>query len=166
MRTAALHHFCSWLEETPVSLAIQSAGWIVPTVQTIHIIAIAAVVSSVLMIDLRLAGLASREQSLVRVIARFRPVIWAALPILLATGIVMIAAEPARSLENPVFQLKMLLLVAAILITLAFSAPLTADPAFWERSLGRRAAAAVVVIASLLLWIGIIFAGRWIAYYM
>ena len=56
MRTQALDRFCSWLEQTPLSQAIQSAGWVVPTVQTIHILAIAAVLSSVLMLDLRLLG--------------------------------------------------------------------------------------------------------------
>ena len=166
MRTAALHHFCAWLEETPVSLAIQNAGWIVPTVQTIHILAIAALVSSALMMDLRLAGLLGRDQTPQRVTSRFRPVIWMALPILLATGIVMIVGEPARSLENPVFQLKMLLVVAAIVVTAWLTVPLGRDALFWERSSGRRAGASLLVLVSLALWMSVIFSGRWIAYYM
>ncbi|TLZ76513.1 MAG: hypothetical protein E6K11_11015 [Methanobacteriota archaeon] len=165
MRTRALLDFCSWLEQTPLSQTIQSTGWIVPAVQTVHILSIAAVLSSVLMIDLRLMGFLGRDQPLARVSERFQPVIWWTLPVLLATGSVMIIGEPARSLANSVFQLKMALLVAAIIVTLSHQVPLGRNPAFWELSAGRRGAAQVVATLSLALWAGIVFAGRWIAYY-
>src|SRR3954468_23905823 len=113
MRPPGLAKFCAWLEQTPLSQAIQAAGWVVPLVQTIHILAIAAVMGSALMIVLRLSGVAWRDRPVAAVYRRFRPVIWWALPVLLATGAVMITGEPARSLANPVFQIKMLLLVSA-----------------------------------------------------
>ena len=147
MRPPGLAKFCQWLEQTPASQAIQDTSWVVPSVQSVHILAVAAVMASVLMLDLRFAGLAWREQPVPQVRARFAPVIWWALPVLLATGAVMITGEPARSLANPVFQIKMLLLIAAIVVTLLPYA--------------NRAVAAV----SLILWIGVVFAGRWIAYY-
>jgi hypothetical protein len=165
MRTRTLLDFCSWVEQTPLSQTIQSTAWIVPTVQTVHILSIAAVLSSVLMIDLRLMGLLGRDQPLARVSGRFQPVIWWTLPVLLATGAVMIAGEPARSLANPVFQVKMALLVAAVIVTLSAQIPLGKNPAFWELSAGRRGAAQSIAVLSLLLWAGIVFAGRWIAYY-
>ena len=148
MRTPALDRFCAWLEQTPLSQAIQVTGWAVPALQTIHILAVAAVMASALMLSLRLAGMVWRDEPLPRVYARFRPVIWWTLPILLATGAVMIIGEPARSLANSVFQLKMLLLLAAIGVTAAF-----------------HKAPRMIAVVSLSLWIGIVFAGRWIAYY-
>jgi hypothetical protein len=83
---------------------------------------------------------------------------------LLATGAVLITAEPARSLQNPVFLLKMGLLLAAAGVTLACQIPLRHNPAYWELSAGRRRAARLIAAASLPLWVGIVFAGRWIAY--
>jgi Family of unknown function (DUF6644) len=165
MRTQSLDRFCAWLDQTPLSQTIQTIGWIVPTVQTVHILAIAAVMASVLMIDLRLLGILGREQPVARVSGRFRPVIWWTLPILLASGMLMIIGEPVRSLENPIFQLKMALLVAAIIVTLSYQVPLGRDPEFWDLTGSRRGIARIIAVLSLLLWVGIVFAGRWIAYF-
>lgn len=160
-----LDHFCSWLEQTAVSQTIQTAGWIIPTVQSIHILSISLLVASALMIDLRLLGFVGLDQSLKRVSARFLPFIWWTLPVLLATGSIMIIGEPARSLENPVFALKMCLLVGAVIVTGVYQLWLHDEAAFAGLRANSRAAAWPVAIVSLLLWGGIIFAGRWIAYF-
>ncbi len=164
MAMVALDKFCNWLAATPLSLQIQSLEWIIPAVQTVHILCIAAVMSSVLMIDLRLLGLGARDQTVKSVATRFLPFIWWVLPIMLVTGAVLIVAEPARSLENPVFFLKMGLLACAVLITLCSSLPLARDALFWEVSSRRRWGARLIAVVSLPVWVAIIFAGRWIAY--
>jgi hypothetical protein len=164
MATSSLDAFCNWLAATSLSQTIQSVGWIIPAVQTVHILAVAAVATAALMVDLRLLGVRGQEQSLAGIAKRFLPFIWWPLPILLATGAVLIIAEPARALENPVFVLKMGLLLVAAGITLACQIPLQRDPAFWEVSAGRRRAAQLIAGASIPLWVAIICAGRWIAY--
>ena len=164
MAIHSLQSFCNWLASTPLSQAIQTTEWIIPAVQTVHIVAVAAVVTSALMIDLRLFGVRWQDQAVAAVLERFLPSLWWALPILLATGAVLIVAEPARALQNPVFLLKMCLLVAAICFTLACQLPLRKDLGFWEVSPGRRRAAAAIAALSLPFWVGIVFAGRWIAY--
>ena len=88
-----------------------------------------------------------------------------ALPVLLATGLTLIIAEPARALQNPVFLLKMGLLIAAIGVMLMCQIPLQRDAAFWDRNVARRRLAGVIAIVSLPLWVGIVCAGRWIAYF-
>ena len=160
-----LNMICAWLEQTPLSHAIQVTSWIVPTVQTIHILAIAVVATSALMIDLRLIGVFGADQPLKDVTSRFLPFVWWPLLILLATGAIMIIGEPPRSLKNPAFQLKMALLVGALIVTGIFQLLLRRDPAFGSPGSGRRGAAATIAVLSMLLWSGIIFAGRWIAYY-
>ena len=165
MRTRALHDFCSWLEQTPMSQTIQTVSWIVPTVQTVHILAIAAVMSSVLMLILRLLGLAGLDQRVRPYSARYLPVIWWSLPVLLVTGTIMIVGEPVRSLESPVFQLKVLLIIAVFALTLVYQTTLERKAAYWTDAPGGRAASVVLAVVALALWIGIVFAGRWIAYY-
>ncbi len=164
MRTQSLDNFCAWIEQTSLSQAIQVTSWSVPAVQTVHILAIAAVMAAVLMLNLRLLGIIGRDRPLAEVSARFRPVIWWTLPILLVSGAVLIIGEPVRSLENPIFQLKMTLLVAVIIVTLAYQAPLNKNSNFWDSTSGRRGAIKLIAIVSLVLWTGIVCAGRWIAY--
>jgi uncharacterized membrane protein SirB2 len=159
----SLDRFCLWLEQTDFSQTIQSTPWIVPAVQTVHILAIATVLASVLMINLRLLGLVGPDQPMERQSRRFLPVIWWTLPVLLVTGIIMIIGEPARSLKNPVFQLKMALLVAAIAVTALHQLRLTRGRL--KPVPHQRGVALLIAIPSFALWTAIVFAGRWIAYY-
>jgi len=161
----SLNEICLWIDNTTLNQAIQATNWVVPTVQTIHILAIAAVASSALMIDLRLIGVFWANRAMKDVSSRFLPLVWWPLLILLATGIIMIIAEPARSLKNPAFQLKMLLLIAALIVTGLFQFLQRRNVSFGDLRSGPRAAAATLAIVSMLLWSSIIFAGRWIAYF-
>ncbi len=163
--TKAINATSAWLEDTWLSQAIQTADWVVPTVQTVHILAIAVVAGSALMIDLRLIGVMSADQPLKAVSSRFLPFVWWTLLVLLATGAIMIIGEPPRSLKNPAFQLKMALLLAAILVTGLIQILLRRDSAFGESGSKHHGLATVIAVLSMLLWTGIIFAGRWIAYY-
>jgi len=156
---------CWWLEHTALSQTIQSIDWIVPAIQTIHILAITVVAASALMIDLRLIGVFSADRPLREVSARFLPLVWWPLLVLLATGAIMIIGEPARSLKNPAFQLKMALLVTVLVVTALYQFLLRRDPALGSPASSNRGAATAIATLSLLLWTGIIFAGRWIAYY-
>lgn len=160
MMNARVDEFCSWLEQTPPALWLQSTEWAIPTVQTVHILAIGLLMSSMLMLNLRLLGLAFAEQTLPRVAARFVPVIWWMLPVLLLSGALMITAEPARSLENTAFQIKMLLLLMAIGLTLMTQSRV--DTNSWGE--GGSSWRAGLALASMAIWVCILFAGRWIAY--
>ena len=80
MFKTTLDRFCWWLEQTDASQAIQSTAWVVPAVQTVHILAIATVLGAALMLNLRLLGLAGVDQPLARQSQRYLPVIWWTLP--------------------------------------------------------------------------------------
>ncbi len=159
-----LDHFCEWLKVTPLANALSSAEWVVPAVQTVHILAIGAVVGSGLILTLRALGLIAPDQTLATVNLRSLRVIWWSLPILLVTGLLMITAEPARSLENPAFALKMALLLTSIAVNLGYQVPLKRNPDFWELSAGRRRVGRLIALVTLGLWVGVVFSGRWIAY--
>jgi hypothetical protein len=156
--------FCHWLQRTAPSVAIQSAEWVIPALQTVHILAIAAVVSAAVALTFRALELTRRDVPIARVASGFAPVLWWALPLLLATGLVLILAEPARALENPVFFLKMGLVLAASLATLTYQMPLRRDGEFWQLTRRRIRAGRALALMSLVLWTGVIVSGRFIAY--
>ena len=157
-----LNSLCVWLDQTALSQAIQATSWVVPTVHTVHILSVAVVITSALMLDLRLIGVVGVDQPLDRVWARFLPFVWWPLLILLATGALMIIGEPARSLKNPMFQLKMALLLGAMIVTVIVQL-LGRNSSLPEHRPG--VSSYLIVALSLLLWTGIVFAGRWIAYW-
>ena len=160
-----LNEFCAWLDQTPLSQVIQKEAWIIPTVQIVHILAIAMVMTSALMIDLRLIGVVGRGQPIQRLSTRFFPLIWWLILVLLATGIIMITGEPARSLQNPIFLLKMTLLIAALVITYILQR-LSRDKTFADPTKRAPIGAQALALISVALWTGIIFSGRWIAYWV
>ena len=152
-----------WLAGTHLSVAIASRSWTVPTLQSIHILSIAAVMASVALLDLRLAGIIGRDRSLRGDNLRFYPWIWGALAVLLTTGTLQVMAEPARELLNWIFLTKMGLIIAAVLLT-APVRRLLEDRPFREMPAGKRAVIRSCALASLALWITIVVCGRWIAY--
>ncbi len=164
MVDATLPDVCKWLAATPLSDTIRSAGWIIPALQTIHILAVAVVFSSAIMVNLRIWRLLQRDVPLADVAKRFLPVIWPVLIILLITGGLLIVGEPRRSLLNSTFYMKMVLLSVAVLMTVGVQWSLASAPQFWDQRLGARIAVRFVATLSILIWCGIIFAGRWIAY--
>ena len=160
----ALSEFCRWLAATPLSNTIQITGWIIPALQTIHILCVAILFSSAVLVDLRIWRLLERDVPLPEVSQRCLPTIWPVLLILLITGSLLIVGEPRRSLVNSTFYLKMALLAVAILLTAGLQRSISSSPNFWDRDRTRRMAGRLAATASLLVWCGILFAGRWIAY--
>ena len=158
---ALLITFSKWLGSTGLSHTIQTVSWIIPTLQTIHILCVAIVFSSAVLVNLRIFRLFERDEPLGAVARRFLPPIWPVLLVLLVTGSLLIIGEPRRSLVNVTFYLKMSLLLIAILLTAVLQRTALASPDFFQ---ARQAAGRALATASILVWCGILFAGRWIAY--
>lgn len=158
----SLEAFGNWLYATQVATNIRETVWIIPTVQSIHIIAIAIIVGSAIVSDLRLAGVLATDEAPGTIVRRYLPWMWTALVVLLLTGLVLVVAEPGRTLGNTVFWTKMALVLLAFALTLVFRKPLL-DPAY-AGSEGWQAAAKPAAWLSLFVWILVIICGRWIAY--
>jgi hypothetical protein len=156
--------FTDWLSRTVLSVAIQSHEWIIPTIQSVHIVAIGVVMASVVMIDMRVLGWAGRDQTLVQTTQRFGPWLSASLCVLLLTGIVMIIGEPARELLAFSFWFKMCLVAIGTLVAAVFQLTLKRNEQRWEEALVHRWTVKSMAILTLLVWIGIIILGRLIAY--
>jgi hypothetical protein len=156
--------FCNWLSQTSASLAIQTHAWVIPTLQSIHIVAIAIVMASVFMVALRILGLAGSDQTLLETFGRFGPALLGALIIAAVTGTFQLMGEPARELLSFSFWLKMSLLAAATLTALVLRISVKKNEAHWEQVAVHRWSVKALAIASVLTWAVIMVLGRLIAY--
>jgi hypothetical protein len=153
----------AWLSATKMSATIQNTVWIIPAVQCVHILAICIVMSSVLLLNLRLVGVIGGGEPADVFTRRYLPWVWSALVVLLLSGSVLIVGEPNRDLENFAFWTKMSLLLSAIILTLILERPVLHNSRFWEPQ-PRRLIARALALAALGCWVGIVLCGRWIAY--
>jgi len=151
----------NWLQSTQLSVAIQSSAWIVPALQSVHIVTIGVVFVSVLMMALRVLGMARAEVPLAQVWARFAPFLWWGVAVLAATGALLTVSEPVREFMTFSYRAKMLLVVVGVLSAATFGRSVRrAAGAPGQASSGLRFGAAATVV----LWLAIIFLGRAIAY--
>jgi hypothetical protein len=158
-----MNAFLNAVGATPLSQVLQNVRWLIPLIQSTHILALSLVFVSAAVVDLRLLGVAGRGQSLSNLTHRFLPWVGWGVLVLLVTGLLLMVAEPRRALLNPFFQLKMAALVVVGLMTWAIAAR-AADIGGGVTDLDRRGLAKPVAIGSLVLWLAIIGLGRWIAY--
>jgi hypothetical protein len=162
MADGSLLAFSKWLSATALSHAIQTEKWIIPTLQTIHILGVALVFSSVILVDLRALRILQRDVPLADVAQRFLPPVRPLLLLLMVTGSLLIIGEPRRSLLNETFYLKLAMIVLALLLTAALQRAFAngfLEKGAWQQRAGQLAAG-----LSMLAWCSVLFAGRWIAY--
>ena len=164
LRTTPMPEFALWLQKTPLSSLIAKNFFFIPTLQVIHILSVAMLFSSTVMINLRIFALAGRSRTMTQTVRRFLPWVWWGLLVLLVTGLGMCIGEPVRELINPAFWTKMVLVIVATLASLSFQSSVNRDVAAWEITHQRRVAVRVGAAGSILLWCAIMVLGRWIAY--
>ena len=159
-----MNRFAEWLTKTSPSHAFRvHESWLIPGVQSIHIIGIAIILGSVFMIVLRILGWAGRDQTLRQTASRFAPwLIWG-LFLQLVTGIVMIVAEPVRELVNFSFWTKMAFIAVAIVLSAIFLITLPNHEQRWETLVNRRSVKSLAIL-TFVIFLCIIVLGRLIAY--
>jgi|SRR5215469_15045028 len=150
--------FNDWLSSTALSQVLQDTHGAIAGIQMVHIVCLATLFALALNLSLRLAGRGLVAEPLASMAARFVPGIWICLALLLLTGSLLIVAEPHRTITNPAFYTKMGLLAVGIVLTIRLASIARGQP---EKTTAPRVAMAMLYM---LIWIGIIFAGRYIAY--
>jgi len=157
-----MHGFADWLQGTALSNTIQSVSWVIPLLQSIHILMIGVVFVSALMIALRVLGRMRVDEPFDAVWRRFAPWMWTGLVVMAVTGLTLVVGEPVREFTALSFWLKMLLLIVGVTGTALYGRRLRAyvlmAPAQFPRS------ARVASVGLITLWLAVIFLGRAIAY--
>jgi hypothetical protein len=133
--------------------------WAYPMILTMHTVGLAIVVGAAVIIDLRLLGVGPGIP--LEEIDRVFPLFWIGFFINLVSGVVLFVSEATDKATQPVFLIKLLLVISGVVVTsrlrrLAFAdRPAPAQPPSRARTLA---------VTSLVLWAGAIVAGRLMAY--
>ena len=163
-----LYALGTWLNTTDAHFwargLLRSASWVSPTVQSIHIVSMAVVIGTIGFIDLRMLGVAARSQSPAEMARRLMPWFWMALVLLFLTGAMLILNLPARYFDNIAFFAKVLLLVLGVALTLVLVRGLARGEDHWTTTPAKVRAARLIAGVSAAAWVGVVLAGRWIAY--
>lgn len=153
----------NWLQNHPTSQYIGFSYWF-PLLESVHVLAIALVVGSIFMLDLRLLGVAAVRYPASRVNREVIPWTWGAFTVAFVTGFGLFATRASVYIENPAFQIKLGLLVLAGLNMAWFQWRTFRGLHAWDRSSRTPASAKLAGGMSLLLWSGAILAGRWVGH--
>src|SRR6202789_2805466 len=114
--------FCEvfeWIERSPIGQFMRGSRVVFPIFEIIHLIGLALFVGTLVLTDMGLLGLAMRRQPIHQLAAALAPWTWRGFGILLLTGPFMFTAQAAKWHDNPIFWLKMLLLIFATVFQLS-----------------------------------------------
>ncbi|PYT74874.1 MAG: hypothetical protein DMG39_01635 [Acidobacteria bacterium] len=155
---------CKWLEQTAVGAAIRESLWLFPAIETVHLLGMAALVGTVGVLDLRLLGWLMRRERVSELASRLLPWAWAGFALQVITGALLFSSEAVKVYGNPAFRLKMLLILLTGVHALVFHWIVNRDVASWDDSAVLPVKAKVSGLVSILLWVGIVAAGRFIGF--
>ena len=150
-----LEAFWSWLEATPLAAYIGESAWF-PLLESVHVLSAMFVVGTVLMADLRLLGWAGQRYPVTVITSEVVPWTWGAFVIATVTGVGLLMPRASWYVANPAFLAKavLLLLAAVNMLVLHFFA-LRTERVRLQMTTGA---------CSLLVWAGVVLAGRWIGH--
>ena len=150
-----------WLERTGLSVAINESLWAFAVVEAIHLLALAVIGGAVLVVDLRLLGLAFQKQRVADLARVAQPwLLWSLLAMLLTGFVLFLSLAASKYYVHDYFWVKMYFLAGAMLFSfLIRHRVIMGDDARANSALGK-----VVAIVSLFLWSGVGFAGKAIGY--
>jgi len=161
-----LHDFISYFENSGLADNIRENDVLFPLIESMHVVAICLVVGSILVVDLRLLGLASIHRSLSRVTSGILPLTWSAFAVAVTSGLLLFISNATKYLGNGYFVAKIFLICAAGLNMAIFHGISAKDLPRWENETLLPLPARLAGGLSILLWVSVVICGRWIGFTM
>ncbi len=153
--------FAQWCNTSRLAEAIRDSPWIFPTLEIVHLLGLAVLGGTILIVDLRLLGIGLKQLSSAQLAAQLAPWTRAALAAMVTSGALMFTSEAMDCYNSQPFRVKMALLLAAATFMFTVRQRVIrsgtgASSSWMERLTG---------VTSLGLWTGVAAAGRTIAFW-
>jgi len=152
--------FFGWVQSLAVGESIRNSLWLFPAIESLHLLGLAVISGSILLVDMRLFGLGMRNQSVRQIARDAEPWFVTGLIWMLLSGSLLFTSEAIKCYRHWAFWLKMACLFLAIIFTFTIRRRVTMADAATITPFKSR----LVAIASLVLWSGVGFGGRWIGF--
>jgi hypothetical protein len=154
------------LERSTLAVAIAESNWAFPIIETIHVIALALTIGTVLIMDLRLLGLASAKQRYTALKRDVLPRTWWAFGGAVVSGCLMFITQATEYFENEAFRIKLFLLLLAGINMLVFELIIVRSATKWDQESSAPWPGKIAALLSIGLWISIVFFGRRVGFTM
>jgi len=147
--------FFQWCDQSWLGTAVRDHLWAFPLIETFHLLALAVLLGTVLIVNLRVLGFGAKYSSVAQIAQELeRWMVWS-IVVLIASGIPMMMSEPMKCYESSSFLIKMILLIVAIIFHYTVQRK-------WAQ--GRNPPGRIAAFTSLALWSVISMAGKGIPY--
>ena len=152
--------FFQWCEATAVGSTVRKSLWLFPVIESGHLLALALLGGTLLLVDLRLLGLGLTRQSVRELAREAQPWLLGSLVVMLLTGTLLFLSEAVKCYYNDAFWVKITTLPLAIAFTFTVRRAVLSA----EEGRGRAVWGRLVAVTSLSLWFVVGAAGRWIGF--
>lgn len=153
-----VHGIFLWLDHSALANVIRASTWAFAFLEVIHLLGLTLLLGTLSVLDLRLLGAGLRDQSIKQIAMDTSPLTNIGLLTAAFSGIILAVSEANRLYDSGPFTIKMVLFILAVIFTFTFNRRLsTREPSKFAALLGG--------VVSLLLWFGVGFAGRAIAFF-
>jgi hypothetical protein len=157
------HEFWLSLEYLPLAEQI-GATWLFPLFNSLHVLGATMMFGALLMLDLRLTGVAARTYPVRDMNQDFLPWIWVAFVVTVMTGAALFITRSSVHVLNPAFQWKVILILLAGINMLVLQWLCNRLPSGWDINAALPVWVRVCGVTSLLLWAGVMLGGRWMGH--
>ena len=144
-----------WAAHAPALAVMRDSKWGFAVVEMVHLLALAALGGTVLVVDLGILGIGFNRQSPSRVARELAPIFLGSLIVMVLSGTLLVGAEAMKCYYHPAFRLKMLLFAAAVLFHFTIHRSAVGNLSIWSK---------VAAVGSLTLWLAVGLAGRAIGF--
>lgn len=156
--------FLSSVQYSPLAQWVNTAGATYPIVESLHVVAVALVFGTILVVDLRLLGLASTNRPFTRIAHDLLRMTWGGFALAVITGTLLFLPNAGSIALNVNFQLKMVVLLLAGINMFVFEFISARNVAVWDTALPPPNSARIAGLLSLGLWASVIVFGRLIGF--
>jgi len=155
---------CQWLQDTPWGTQLRESVWAFPIIEGTHLLSIAISAGTLLIMDLRLIGAIFQGEPVSRITRAVLPISIVGFAITFLTGALLFWCQAVKAWGSVYFKIKVVLLILAGINALVFELTLRRTVATWDTDPVPPFRARLAGFSGILLWTGVILAGRTIAY--